>query len=104
MSERMSAPALRASIFATTFTACAQPGTSGGTSTAFACCSSMRMIASRSEEYTSELQSRRDLVCRLLLEKKNHSSLDQHLHENSYNFYRLCRIPSHSISDHTYII
>src|SRR5438874_5826042 len=24
----------------------------------------------RSEEYTSELQSRRDLVCRLLLEKK----------------------------------
>src|SRR5690349_76742 len=27
----------------------------------------------RSEEHTSELQSRRDLVCRLLLEKKNHS-------------------------------
>src|SRR5690349_19230856 len=27
-------------------------------------------IASRSEEHTSELQSRRDLVCRLLLEKK----------------------------------
>src|SRR5690349_23487395 len=26
----------------------------------------------RSEEHTSELQSRRDLVCRLLLEKKNH--------------------------------
>src|SRR5438874_7252142 len=26
---------------------------------------------SRSEEHTSELQSRRDLVCRLLLEKKN---------------------------------
>src|SRR5690349_23974328 len=26
--------------------------------------------ADRSEEYTSELQSRRDLVCRLLLEKK----------------------------------
>src|SRR5690349_23313322 len=26
--------------------------------------------ASRSEEHTSELQSRRDLVCRLLLEKK----------------------------------
>src|SRR5438874_7547766 len=25
----------------------------------------------RSEEHTSELQSRRDLVCRLLLEKKN---------------------------------
>src|SRR5699024_11941032 len=26
----------------------------------------------RSEEHTSELQSRFDLVCRLLLEKKNH--------------------------------
>src|SRR6266496_975761 len=29
-----------------------------------------RPDASRSEEHTSELQSRRDLVCRLLLEKK----------------------------------
>src|SRR5690349_22850487 len=28
----------------------------------------------RSEEHTSELQSRRDLVCRLLLEKKNKSN------------------------------
>src|SRR5204862_6804948 len=27
-------------------------------------------VADRSEEHTSELQSRRDLVCRLLLEKK----------------------------------
>src|SRR6266496_5097914 len=27
-------------------------------------------VAERSEEHTSELQSRRDLVCRLLLEKK----------------------------------
>src|SRR5438874_4508508 len=27
-------------------------------------------LGSRSEEHTSELQSRRDLVCRLLLEKK----------------------------------
>src|SRR5690349_23945906 len=29
------------------------------------------VIRRRSEEHTSELQSRRDLVCRLLLEKKN---------------------------------
>src|SRR5690349_24089746 len=29
-----------------------------------------RLVAWRSEEHTSELQSRRDLVCRLLLEKK----------------------------------
>src|SRR5438874_9739418 len=35
----------------------------------------------RSEEHTSELQSRRDLVCRLLLEKKNricHPRLSKH--------------------------
>src|SRR5204863_5046976 len=31
--------------------------------------------AFRSEEHTSELQSRRDLVCRLLLEKKNRSPI-----------------------------
>src|SRR5438874_6942696 len=29
-----------------------------------------RSVGARSEEHTSELQSRRDLVCRLLLEKK----------------------------------
>src|SRR5690606_40257306 len=32
--------------------------------------SGMRGVASRSEEHTSELQSRENLVCRLLLEKK----------------------------------
>src|SRR5215471_20672882 len=31
--------------------------------------------AGRSEEHTSELQSRRDLVCRLLLEKKKKKKL-----------------------------
>src|SRR5215471_21562236 len=30
----------------------------------------VRAVRGRSEEHTSELQSRRDLVCRLLLEKK----------------------------------
>src|SRR5690349_23971160 len=37
------------------------------------CASRWRRCRSRcrSEEHTSELQSRRDLVCRLLLEKKN---------------------------------
>ena len=29
-------------------------------------------LGQRSEEHTSELQSRRNIVCRLLLEKKNH--------------------------------
>src|SRR3712207_963135 len=31
----------------------------------------VRLVAQRSEEHTSELQSRQYLVCRLLLEKKN---------------------------------
>src|SRR3712207_6966021 len=34
--------------------------------------------APRSEEHTSELQSRQYLVCRLLLEKKNTRRLDRH--------------------------
>src|SRR5437899_7168975 len=33
----------------------------------------------RSEEHTSELQSLRHLVCRLLLEKKNHNDLNEAL-------------------------
>src|SRR5690606_23281255 len=35
--------------------------------------------AGRSEEHTSELQSRENLVCRLLLEKKKKKKQDQHL-------------------------
>src|SRR5690349_22550683 len=35
-------------------------------------------LAGRSEEHTSELQSRRDLVCRLLLEKKKKPKQCQH--------------------------
>src|SRR5215469_2868732 len=35
-------------------------------------------VSGRSEEHTSELQSRRDLVCRLLLEKKKKPSLAAH--------------------------
>src|SRR5438874_5647628 len=35
-------------------------------------------ILLRSEEHTSELQSRRDLVCRLLLEKKKKQHLTPH--------------------------
>src|SRR3989440_5663777 len=34
------------------------------------CCEQTLAIQHRSEEHTSELQSRSDLVCRLLLEKK----------------------------------
>src|SRR5436309_8855185 len=36
-------------------------------------CQREALIICRSEEHTSELQSRENLVCRLLLEKKNHS-------------------------------
>src|SRR5690349_23126832 len=38
-----------------------------------------RWLAARSEEHTSELQSRRDLVCRLLLEKKNRLNIRHQL-------------------------
>src|SRR5437870_7359856 len=37
----------------------------------------------RSEEHTSELQSRGHLVCRLLLEKKNHKLHSTHIQTNS---------------------
>src|SRR5207249_7921281 len=36
----------------------------------------------RSEEHTSELQSRFDLVCRLLLEKKKKKSIKHYLNSN----------------------
>src|SRR5690349_22365136 len=36
----------------------------------------------RSEEHTSELQSRRDLVCRLLLEKKKKNNKNRHYSKN----------------------
>src|SRR3712207_8371990 len=38
-----------------------------------------KLTDSRSEEHTSELQSRQYLVCRLLLEKKIHSTSCTHL-------------------------
>src|SRR5690349_24000971 len=38
-----------------------------------------RAKAGRSEEHTSELQSRRDLVCRLLLEKKKKKTNNQRI-------------------------
>src|SRR6267378_8199036 len=39
----------------------------------------------RSEEHTSELQSRRDLVCRLLLEKKKKKIKTQHYYKKKNN-------------------
>src|SRR5690349_22864855 len=40
-----------------------------------------QLIAKRSEEHTSELQSRRDLVCRLLLEKKKKKKKNTNTHK-----------------------
>src|SRR2546421_9288509 len=45
-----------------------------------------RSAAERSEEHTSELQSRSDLVCRLLLEKKKHCVL----HSEQMNLAHVC--------------
>src|SRR3712207_8346076 len=39
----------------------------------------IRAVEKRSEEHTSELQSRQYLVCRLLLEKKNNLRIFMHL-------------------------
>src|SRR2546422_2721796 len=39
----------------------------------------------RSEEHTSELQSRLHLVCRLLLEKKKQTTLNHNHHNSQYN-------------------
>src|SRR5438874_10303640 len=41
------------------------------------------VLASRSEEHTSELQSRRDLVCRLLLEKKKRQRAVRYVHRTA---------------------
>src|SRR5699024_11467635 len=46
----------------------------------------------RSEEHTSELQSRFDLVCRLLLEKKNYINL--RLYDNCKTKSYVCTLPT----------
>src|SRR2546422_8609772 len=50
----------------------------------------MEESAKRSEEHTSELQSRLHLVCRLLLEKKNpHSHICEYIYEPTQYSYTL---------------
>src|SRR2546429_6642492 len=55
----------------------------------------------RSEEHTSELQSRLHLVCRLLLEKKKHTryptrtSGSRRNHPSHARLCHLCQIPAH---------
>src|SRR5690349_23735752 len=43
------------------------------------------MVSERSEEHTSELQSRRDLVCRLLLEKKKRKTNKKNTKDRTKN-------------------
>src|SRR5690349_24255300 len=50
----------------------------------------------RSEEHTSELQSRRDLVCRLLLEKKKKKKINKHYY--IYTIEMTC-----TLYDHLYV-
>src|SRR5690349_23975991 len=63
-------------LFRSTWRALPRPADLRSASTKSAA-SRRRSGSARSEEHTSELQSRRDLVCRLLLEKKK-KNLDPH--------------------------
>src|SRR5438874_8638244 len=61
-------------------------GASAAAPTTFALPRAGRGDATRSEEHTSELQSRRDLVCRLLLEKKKNIFLTTKAREDKPTF------------------
>ena len=56
------------------YTGCDEPTTDN---TQYTCYTEYGTLAARSEEHTSELQSRFDLVCRLLLEKKKQKNQKQ---------------------------
>src|SRR5438874_9609674 len=57
-----------------------------------------RVPGIRSEEHTSELQSRRDLVCRLLLEKKKKKKKQKHTQSND-KIINTINIRSHEIAE-----
>src|SRR2546429_6795141 len=57
-------------------------------------------VRKRSEEHTSELQSRLHLVCRLLLEKKKIALNDAELLESFSNSLRLSFVLRHTIPHH----
>src|SRR3712207_6911508 len=62
--ERLGALAMEGALFEIHVTEREEPGPTGADAVEF------EIAANRSEEHTSELQSRQYLVCRLLLEKK----------------------------------
>src|SRR5690349_23020755 len=66
----------------------------GSCSSHTASSASRTMQRARSEEHTSELQSRRDLVCRLLLEKKKNKNKTKTKLKNKTKI---------KINQHTYI-
>src|SRR5256886_11361354 len=47
------------------------------------------LLSLRSEEHTSELQSQSNLVCRLLLEKKNNIQDSAHIYPGIYGLFTL---------------
>src|SRR5439155_23835030 len=63
-----------------------------------------RPLVQRSEEHTSELQSRGHLVCRLLLEKKKTINLTRYFHSSEglplsalpRHYYTVCLAPAHA--------
>src|SRR2546429_3456542 len=57
----------------------------------------------RSEEHTSELQSRLHLVCRLLLEKKKYNHINNNILPDGIIPPRITTIPSLSISVHNFV-
>src|SRR5690349_23952999 len=57
----------------------------------------------RSEEHTSELQSRRDLVCRLLLEKKKKKDHTVYRFQSNQT-YRPLRSPTHVHTCHVFTV
>src|SRR2546429_2741001 len=92
--ERLRAEVLRrfwrTSIFITCSTCGSKCGVKSGRTAMLSSCDSLtiswldsrakRMPNSRSEEHTSELQSRLHLVCRLLLEKKKNNADHHDIH------------------------
>src|SRR5699024_10444369 len=54
----------------------------------------------RSEEHTSELQSRFDLVCRLLLEKKNKNTTHAHTRAASHFYHAPATTAIYTLSLH----
>src|SRR5260370_23919690 len=61
----------------------------------------MGILAARSEEHTSELQSHLNLVCRLLLEKKKQKISTSHIEQSSRRVTCEQRIPRHRVRGHS---